>query len=798
MTTFASIFSNKSENKILKLMPKISDHILNTIYDNETALHWAITRNYNRLAKQLMIRLSDDIFDYILKSNLHILYNASDEIVIYLFDIISEKLVLNLSNYLNIIADILKFNSKATNKFISKIKVETLNTIINDDTILLLLLCYEHDDEDEIIKVISKMSDEVINFTNKYNYNALRLAYENTYTKFINVLEPIMEKNLLSYDNKFYLSCKFGFEKFANNYITFENIEYIDKDKNDVFLYACMNNMTNVIEKIIEYIEQNNMYHIYNCINNDGQTGFMFICKNNNTNIALKMISHMTKKSLYQYDKDNYHALKYAFDNKMTEIINILVPPIKDYNIIEILKMYSEKPKVAIAKFGPINKFDFSNISFYYILKMLSEYNVKSIIKVLPENVLNMIDISGNSILTAHYCISVLENIIHLLTKDIINHITELNNNVLSILLKNYDFLQYKYIIKFNDDTKCLTNILYKILKKINKNILNIPINNISFLIHILQYGDDLIRDKNDEQLILRCIDLMDDSTLNLIDGEFSALQLACTYNFESIGIKLLDRMSTNVINYNNNCTSALFYACENGLNTLVDLMIPLSTDEILNDTSENISLFQCACINIFPNIVQKMIPRLSTKTICHRAENNTALTIAYNRKSKKLINILEKYVEEQMESIDNKLLFACMNGYEKYAFEHVDNSTDEHFQELGEENNVLYWACYHNMVNLIDDLLPRMTIEAINRKNIDGQTALIYACEKQIENIILKLLPYSTYKNIFRVINQYNEIYNKLILNELTDESICKINQMIQLNQNKINISNKNRRYIY
>jgi len=135
------------------------------------------------------------------------------------------------------------------------------------------------------------------------------------------------------------------------------------------------------------------------------------------------------------------------------------------------------------------------------------------------------------------------------------------------------------------------------------------------------------------------------------------------------------------------------------------------------------------------------------------------------------------------METIDNKILFACMNGYEKYALKYMEIANVKHFQELGDGNNVLYWACYHKMSDVIDELLPRMTIESINRINYKNMTALSCLCNERfsdnISSLVIKLIPYSTYKNIYRVITN-NWFYRHVIFSELTEHAINKLMQKI------------------
>lgn len=195
--------------------------------------------------------------------------------------------------------------------------------------------------------------------------------------------------------------------------------------------------------------------------------------------------------------------------------------------------------------------------------------------------------------------------------------------------------------------------LIHKILKKANKTILNVKNDeNYTPLMQLLIDSEITINSLNDEQQIIRCIDLMSDDTLNTIGyDDKTALHFACEGGYETIGLKLAQRMSKNAINhycmnsYDGNDRSALYCACTAGLSSLALMLVNLSTDEVLNDISNGISTFQYACMNSFVSVVFAMLPRLNKETIHYRCDNMTALTIAYKRKSKKMISALEKYV---------------------------------------------------------------------------------------------------------------------------------------------------------
>ena len=549
MTSYLSVFTGKSESEILSKMPYINDDILNTIEsDKYTALDWAINEEYDVLSKQLIIRLSDKVLNHKTKTGKTHLYRAceflNETILIYLLDVLSNENITNFCNDLDVIICIFDYNMTdiilkiiPPNAPMTKIKVDSFNKI-HDDTTILLLMCEKYDNEDTVIEVVSKMSDEYINFTNEDGENALNIAYKRGFNKLVDVLEPIMEKHLLSQGNIFYSACKYGFVNIADKHLSSHNINYIDEQGNNVLHYAIMNEMTDIVVKIMNLIDQYKLYDIYSKINKKGETILLCLYQTEMTNLINRVIPHMTNKLLHHFDNSNCNVLHYAIDEKDNNIIDKLISKINGYDIVDVLKMYSENHKLAIEKFGPIDKLNFGNINFYYVLRMieLRKFSGK-ILKVLPDNILNSVDISGNTILTAHNKLDLQENILHLLTNDTINYVSENGHCALNIALNS------------NSNSN---QLIHKILKKANKTVLNVKDDdNYTPLMQLLIDSEITINSLNDEQQIIRCIDLMSDDTLNTIGyDDKTALHFACEGGYETIGLKLAQRMSKNAINH--------------------------------------------------------------------------------------------------------------------------------------------------------------------------------------------------------------------------------------------------------
>ena len=123
-----------------------------------------------------------------------------------------------------------------------------------------------------------------------------------------------------------------------------------------------------------------------------------------------------------------------------------------------------------------------------------------------------------------------------------------------------------------------------------------------------------------------------------------------------------------------------------------------------------------------------------------------TELTI-YNDKYRKLPKNIE-YVIVEGKIYDVREEFEMMNFMKKESFkEYIEEEMRK--GRINESNKngetLLLMACYRRMEEEAMELIPRMTEDGISKWNKKGETALIWACYRKMKKVALNLIPRMT-----------------------------------------------------
>lgn len=229
-----------------------------------------------------------------------------------------------------------------------------------------------------------------------------------------------------------------------------------------------------------------------------------------------------------------------------------------------------------------------------------------------------------------------------------------------------------------------------------------------------------------------------------------TALMYACMYGLETVALKILEHPKECNMGYNSeDCNTALIYACENGLETVALKILEYPDECNIGYVGRNgISTFMCSCIHNLENVALKFLECNETIDInIGNISNNgyTALMFAcmYDLETValKILDYGEKCKISHYEKAKGytALMFACIHNLENVVYKILENSKECNIEHVSQINYIYY---FHDSGYF-----------SVNY-NIEikyGYTALMFACSLNNENIALKILEYSNESNIGR-----------------------------------------------
>ena len=289
--------------------------------------------------------------------------------------------------------------------------------------------------------------------------------------------------------------------------------------------------------------------------------------------------------------------------------------------------------------------------------------------------------------------------------------------------------------------------------------------------------------DKKNTDLALKLIDKMSDMAINKwnIRGQ-TALLICCKNGLIDIANKLIDRMSIEAISKictNNSC--ALTEACRNNMIEFAHKII----DKDYNKKDMYLSALYSACANNMNDVVIKLLNRinpydLNKKRIYIKLEI-FKFACKYNmiNVALRLINMmddvptLEESINEDNRVGESFLHWACFYNMEEVAIKLINNKNkiDRYYHFY--ETIPLHWACEKKMskvaIMIINQMKPSKIYSILLDEEIDkisisdtwGNTALIYACKNNMIDVALELIKRMDIKSINKKNNnKINALY--------------------------------------
>lgn len=301
-----NILDKSNQSLLLHIIPKIPESYFSYIdSDGNTLLIKSIQNNHNYLASYLLPKLSLDIinhnnnedknaFHYAIEKKMFnivkkIAPELSDETLSYIEKCPNETQALGL---------ITKNNMTIVLELIHRISIYTINIYheyYSSPFLMKACLFGTKSLSLELIKILNKMYDTTINYSNHLNNTPLFIACHNNFTELALALIPRVSD---------------------------ETINLISSDNTTILIIACMNGLSQVA---LELIPRMNNTAIEVVDHDNKRTALHYACNNKMSKVAIALIQRMSENAIELVDNNNNKAVEYICKNKLSEVSFALI-----------------------------------------------------------------------------------------------------------------------------------------------------------------------------------------------------------------------------------------------------------------------------------------------------------------------------------------------------------------------------------------------------------------------------------------------------------------------------------------